>query len=61
MANHKKVSINLTRDQRIQMANEMGVICDSLLLSELPKGTSLNSDDLGDNLFLTATKTHPIS
>lgn len=56
-----KVTLTLTQEQRTQMASEMGVICDELMVSVIPKDGIINGVDLGENLFLSAANTYPIS
>lgn len=57
----RKVTLTLTQEQRMQMASEMGVICDELMISVIPKDAVINGADLGENLFLSASNTYPIS
>lgn len=57
----RKVTLTLTQEQRMQMASEMGVICDELMISAIPKDAIINGEDLGENLFLTASNTYPQS
>lgn len=57
----RKVTLTLTQEQRMQMASEMGVICDELMLSVIPKDAIISGKDLGENLFLTASNTYPQS
>lgn len=55
------VVIDITKEQRIKLQKEMGIICDQLVLSELPEDEELRVSDLGENVIVAMNKTYPVS
>ncbi|MEY8256476.1 hypothetical protein AAK706_01960 [Erysipelotrichaceae bacterium 66-17] len=57
-----KVSIELTKEQREQLAVNMGMVCDELILSYLDSDDkNLKVGDLGENLILAMGNTWTVS
>ncbi len=57
-----KVSIELTKEQREQLAVNMGMVCDELMLSDLEPGDKNSKvGDLGENLILAMGNTWTVS
>jgi hypothetical protein len=59
MSNNAK--IELTKEQRVQIQKEMGLVCDNLILSLAPEDEELKISDLGDNLLIAMSDTNTVS
>ncbi|MBL5981520.1 hypothetical protein HWHPT5561_09855 [Petrotoga sp. HWH.PT.55.6.1] len=58
----KKGEIELTKEQRIKLAKELGIICDNLILSLIPKDyENLKISDLGEDLMIAMGRTYRVS
>lgn len=55
-------TIVLTREQKAEIAEKMGLISGEIILSAIDNSVKVAKvEDLGDNLFLAATRTFTVS
>ena len=57
----ESVTLKLTRDQKIKMSEALGVICDELILTQIPEDKNYDIDSLKTPTFYAASQTYPIS
>lgn len=51
------VTLDITKEQRIKLQKEMGLVCDQLVFSEMPEDPDLKVGDLGENMVIVMSKT----
>ncbi|SHJ86879.1 hypothetical protein [Paramaledivibacter caminithermalis] len=54
-------TLELTTDQKKELSEKLGMICDELILSFIPKGSEIKVDDLDAPVLLALGKTFTVS
>lgn len=52
-----KTSLTITKEQRIQLQQDMGLTFDEIFLSEIPQNQSIEVGYLGENIILAMGQT----
>lgn len=57
----ENATIQLSTAQKKELSEKLGMICDELVLSFIPKGTEIQTDDFDKPMFMVSGKTFTVS